>query len=195
MALEISIDENAVSPLEVGTSARGAVTILKGASTGRILRLLVKSPTLNSPPVQVGAITLPPKSSENILLVLAASDGGRKVAGLALPDDIEAFPAGTVRIANFMKGQIMMKYATSVSALSPGLSTAMAYAVTTPPGEKTIATFPFALGHSEKIFFNGNIEAWAGSRTLILVSPNSNPKRSPNVQYIMDIPKATPKTG
>lgn len=193
--LAISIEDTVVSPLEVGTSARGAATVLKGVSTGKIVRLLVKSPTLNSPPVQVGAVTLPPASSESILLVLAASDGGRKVAGLALSDDIATFPAGTVRIANFVQGPLKMKYATRVSALNPGLSSAMPYAVTTPLGEKTVATFPFALGHAEKVFYNGNIEAWAGSRTLILVSPNVNPKRSPNVQYIMDIPKADPKAG
>lgn len=183
--------------LPVGASGRGkAVTLqVSGAATLRLFSR--QAPTAPGGPdtfAGVGEIALPAGSADRFLLVLASQVTGLAVKGVAIADDLKSFPVASLRVANFTGSSLSMRLDTQVKTLASGVSDPFAYSVVADPKQKVVPSFPFALAKGEKVFFNGRIDAWPGSRTLILLIPGLDADKAPAVQSLIDTPPVVPAT-
>lgn len=143
-----------------------------------------------------GEIAWPKGSaSRRILLLLAAGPGapgsGPQVRGVALPDDFEAFPAHTIRVANFVPQSLFLRVGDKVENVPSGLSHPVPYAKFAPPGDKSVPLFPLALARVSKdgvsdVFFSTNGEGRAGTRLQLIVSPSPDPAKQPTVIRLQD---------
>ena len=191
----VAVGQGTPIVLPVGANGRGKPVALpiNGAST---LRLFAReAPMTPSGPdtfAGVGEVALPSGGADRLLLVLAAQVGGLAVKGVAFADDLKSFPVATVRVANFTGDGLLMRLDKQVKTLGSGVSEPLAYTVIGDPKQNVVPSFPFALAKGDQVFFNGRIDAWPGSRTLILLIPSSDAKSAPVVQSLIDAPPILP---
>jgi hypothetical protein len=191
--------ENTPVPLAVGGSSRGKPIELRGASAPlRLLRRAANAPASGDKSagfVPVTEVRLPAGNPKRVLLVLASAGGGGAIRATAMADDEASFPAHTVRVANFAGAPVLMRLDRQVKPVAPGATEPMPYAVLADPKLRDVPSFPFALAAQDDVFFNGRIDAWPNSRTLVLVAPPAAEGRPPGVQVLIDRPKppAPPK--
>jgi hypothetical protein len=179
-----------------GNANRGRQVFFNvGAST--TVQLLTRKPAAvagGAPTwAPVADIAWPAGSPAEVLLVLAAQPGGERVRAVAFADDAKSFPPGTARLANFTGTSLMARVGKDVRKLDPGLSPLFPYPVLADPKVKTVPNFPLVLGVGEEVFFNGRIDAVAGSRTLIVLAPSPIEGRTPLVQSLLDVPPVPSK--
>ena len=193
--LYVAVGQGTPIMLHVGANGRGKpVTLpISGAAT---LRLFAReAPAVAGGPdtfASVGEITLPVGAADRLLLVLAAQVGGLAVKGVAIADDLKSFPVATVRVANFAGEGLLMRLDKQVKTLAAGVSDPLAYTVIGDPKQAVVPSFPFALAKGEQVFFNGRIDAWPGSRTLIMLIPGPDAEKAPTVQSLIDVPSVSP---
>lgn len=175
--------------LAVGGNGRGKPVMLEVGST-KSLKLMAKAtaPTPGGTPwIPLGEVALPTGKSARYLLLLAGKPNVALVRGMAIDDSVEAFPAESVKVANLGSAVLMAKIGTRGGQYGPGFSAAMPYPVTASKDSKDTPSFPCAFALQESVFYNGRIDAWSGSRTLVLVSPSPSGD-SPTVKLIVDRP-------
>lgn len=188
-----AIGESTPLPLAVGGSNRGRPTEFTGSAAS--VRLLKRPPApigglaagVPAPaPISLGDISWPAGSPKKVLLVLAAPKDASAVKGLALADDETAFPTNTVRLVNFTGVPVLMRLNQTVKPVGAGASEVFPYAVLGDAKVKDVPNFPFALAAGDTVFFNGRIDSWPNSRTLVLVGPVPSGGKSPVVQILID---------
>lgn len=186
--------ENKPVPLAVGSSSRGKSVELRGAPASlRLLRPAANASAAGDKSagfVPVSEIRLPAGNPKRVLLVLASAGAGGAIRATAMADDENSFPSHTVRVANFSGAPVLMRLDRQVKPVAPGATEPMPYAVLADPKLRDVPSFPFALAAQDDVFFNGRIDAWLNSRTLVLVTPPSAEGRSPGVQVLVDRPKS-----
>ena len=89
----------------------------------------------------------------------------------------------------------MAKIGDKAASYAPGFSSPIPYAVTSPTSSAAVASFPFALATEAGVFSNGRIDAWPGSRTLVLVVASAVEGKDPTVKLIIDTPPKPPAQG
>lgn len=187
--------EGEAVPLNVGRGGRGREITLK--RQGVPIRLLAKDPApgagkKESPTpgfLPVGQIAIPAGATDKYVLLLTLLTGSTQIQGLALADDTKAFPIGTVRMANFLSGPVLLKMGKQVKNVSPGLAEPFAYPVASQPDPKMSVAFPFAVAIENNVFYNGQLDAWAGSRTLAVVMRGASASSAPTVRFFVDQPQ------
>lgn len=182
-------------PISVGAAGRGReVALDRGSATS--LKLVVRAATSQSgsPAWQsVGEVAIPSGGKgSKFLLLLAAQAGANTIRGMAVADDLEVFPVGTVRVANMTGAPLMAKIGDRTARYESGFSNSVSYAKTASPGDLDIPAFPLAFATMERVFFNGRVDAWPGSRTLMIVVPNTVVGKDPVVKSIIDRPSSPP---
>ena len=187
-------------PFQVGKNSRGKPAFVPPGQSAVQLYLKPEAPAVQTgqvtaapQPVLLGEVNLPSTRYGSVLLLLAASPDGKKIRGVALPDDPAAFPAHSLKILNYAPGQLQMRLDEKVTALKSGSSDAIPYPKVAKPGEKVAPSIPFALANADGIFFNGRIDAWEGSRTLIVIAPSEAEGKPPVIQSIIDRPAPPPR--
>jgi hypothetical protein len=193
--------------LAVGAGSRGApVTIGSVGQTVVILRKAEAPSTGGAAAYEpAGEIAWPTGGSRKILLLLAAGAPASKttspsVKGIALADDLNGFPVGSFKITNFLNMELFGRVGDTMRPIPPGASPALPYPVAPlPPGEKR--TQNFALGFARNIeggrtdlFYNGRVDAWPHSRTLVLILPGQNAKADPVVRTVFEVVAPQPLT-
>lgn len=188
--------ENVPVPLVVGKNSRGKSVELSGAPAS--LRILRRPPGASSSTtaggkpagfVTVAEARMPTGDPTRVLLVLAsAGSGGGALRVTALPDDEASFPAHTVRVANFTGASILMRLGETVRSVAPGATEPFPYALLADPKMRDVPSFPFALALQNDVFFNGRIDSWPESRTLVFMAPSSGEGQAPAVQVLVDRP-------
>lgn len=191
--------------LPVGVSARGKpVDLPVSAATIVLLRKTAAVPAAGTAPTfePAGEVALPSGRPRKVILLLAASGQGgtpMSVKGVALADDLAAFPVHSVRFANFLGSELASRVGNSVKTVPPGSSVWLPYPVYGKSDSTAIPVFPLAFARSDKsgrteLFFNGRIEAWANSRALVVVFPGPTAEADPVVRTILEIvpPLAAP---
>ncbi|MEY4488771.1 MAG: hypothetical protein RIQ79_1279 [Verrucomicrobiota bacterium] len=186
--------------LAVGAGSRGApVSVGAVGQSVVILRKAAAPATSGAATYEpAGEIAWPAGGSRKILLLLAAGMAPSKtvsppVKGMALADDFTGFPVGTLKITNFLNSELFGRVGDAMRPIPPGVSPVVPYPVTAlPPGEKRAQNF--ALGFARNIeggrtdlFYNGRVDAWPHSRTLVLILPGQNAKDDPVVRTIFDV--------
>lgn len=191
--LLIAAGERAPVPLSVGRSNRGKPTHVElGAGAIRLYQQ-PSAGAVAAGPVLLGEIALPNGARADALLLVLASGAGNRIRGVALSDDGEAFPAGTVRVVNFSQGPLLMRLDRQVETVSPGVSRPYPYARVGDAKQAEVPSFPFALARENAVFFNGRIDGWPGSRTLIIIAPGASEKHAPVVRSLVDRAPAKPE--
>jgi hypothetical protein len=186
--------------LVIGTGARGpAVTI---AAVGQPIVILRKaSPSGKGTDAgleKAGEIAWPSGAGRKFLLLLSAGATDAKavsppIKGIALVDDLNGFPVDTFRILNLLNTELYGRVGDIQRPVAPGLSTALPYPVpAVVQGEKRTQNFAVGFARSgeggkTELFYNGRVDAWPHSRTLILILPGQIPKAEPNVRILFDV--------
>lgn len=169
----ITVLRKAVAPVATGGAGAGAATA--GYETA-------------------GEIAWPTGGSRKALLVLmagSANGGALVVKGVALADDVTSFPPGHLRVANFLGAELIAKVGTGVKPVPAGVTPAVPYPVVAKVDEKRVPNFPLALarvgqGGPAEVIFNGWVDAWPSSRTLVLVFPGSAAGADPVVRTVVE---------
>lgn len=193
--LFVSTGSNSIPvPITVGSNGRGRDVLLEGGG-GRALTFLSRdskaaqnAQTWSS----LGEVALPSGKAGRYLLVLASQSGAKIVRGVAMVDDVDAFPVGSIRLANLTGVSLMAKIGDSAASYAAGFSAPLPYPVKSGMDATNVSTFPFALATERGVFFNGRIDAWPGSRTLVLIAPNLGPGKDPVVKSLIDRPTPLP---
>jgi|GEM_PF-7112155 hypothetical protein len=178
-------------PISVGSGGRGReVALDRGSATS--LKLMVRAANSQngaSAWQSVGEVSIPSGGKgDKFLLLLAAQAGANTIRGMAVADDVDVFPVGTVRVANMSGAPLMAKIGNRTARYEAGFSAPVPYAKTASPGDVDIPTFPLAFATTDRLFFNGRVDAWPGSRTLVIVMTNPVPGKDPVVKSIIDRP-------
>ncbi len=191
--------------LAVGVASRGAPFALPSA--GKPVALLRKSaaaaPAATSSFEPAGEIAWPAGGARKVLLLLVATNPANaplSVRGVAIADDLTGFPLGTVRFANFLGADLVGRVGSDVKPLAAGPSPAMPYPVQAAPDSKAVPNFPVGVarqdaGGKAELLFNGRLDAWPRSRSLVLIIPGKTAEADPVVRTVLEIvppPPASP---
>lgn len=185
--------DNAPVPLGAGANSRGKPVELRGSPAAlRLLRRAASVPAAGNKSeglIPVTEVRPPAGNPKRVLLVLASAGGDGAIRATVMADDEASFPLHTVRVANFAGSPVLMRLDRQVKSLASGTSEPMPYAVLADPKQRDVPSFPFALAAQDDVFFNGRIDAWSNSRTLVLVAPPTVQGRAPGVQVLVDRPR------
>lgn len=186
--------------LAVGVATRGAPHFLPAA--GKPIALLRKSaaPAATASHEPAGEIAWPAGGARKVLLLLVATNPAGSplsVRGVAIADDLTGFPLGTVRFANFLGADLVGRVGSEVKPLAAGPSAAIPYPVQAAPDSKAVPNFPVGVARQDaagkaELLFNGRLDAWPRSRSLVLIIPGKTAEADPVVRTVLEIAPPPP---
>lgn len=106
-------------------------------------------------------------------LVLLATDGEQRVLGIAIDDDTDVFPLGTLRVVNLVNRPLAARWGDTTWEVPPGPGVGRPYPISN--DGTSIRRFKVMLGtlrpdgQGTTLIYAGRAEARRGARTLVIV--------------------------